>query len=98
MFLDLEDKVKELKTKLKQQLKINEKQKKEMDKLKDSINLLEDERKHLQSELQVVDRDDSQSDISETIKDQHKKLIEAIHEKNKQISQLLDDMEVVNLE
>lgn len=93
----MEDKVKELKTKLKQQLKTNDKQKKEIGKLKDTISLLEDERKHLQSELQVSDRDDSQSDISETIKDQHKKLIEAIHEKNKQISQLLDDIEVIQM-
>lgn len=95
--LDLENKAKDLKHKLKQQYKINEKQKKEIDQLKRTISMLDDEKKHLQNEIKLLDKDDSQSDISETVKEQHKDLIDSIHEKNKQISHLLDDIEVSNI-
>lgn len=79
---------------MRQQFKVNEKQKTEIDKLQRKISMLENENKDLQNEIKVLDKDDAQSDISETIKDQHKDLIDSIHEKNKQISQLLDDIEV----
>lgn len=36
----------------------------------------------------------SESDISETIRDQQRELVETIHNKNKQISDLLRDIEV----
>lgn len=36
----------------------------------------------------------SESDVSETIKDQHRELVQTVHNKNKQISDLLRDIEV----
>lgn len=66
-----------------------------MEKLQRKVSLLESDNKDLQNELRVLDKDDTHSDISEAIKDQHKDLIDSIHEKNKQISQLLDEIEVI---
>lgn len=34
------------------------------------------------------------SEISDTVKDQHRELVETVHNKNKQLSDLLHDIEV----
>lgn len=36
----------------------------------------------------------SESDISETVRDQQRELVQTVHNKNKQISDLLRDIEV----
>lgn len=57
----------------------------------------EQERDQLQLELQKALQDGSQSDISESVKEQQKQLIKTLHYKNEQISSLLKDLEVDNL-
>lgn len=54
------------------------------------------EKMQLQSELHAAIQhgDDSRSDISESLAEQHKELVNAVHHKNKQISDLLNDIEV----
>lgn len=49
----------------------------------------------MQNEIQSMPRDvASESDVSETIKDQQQELVQTVHNKNKQISDLLRDIEV----
>lgn len=55
---------------------------------------MEQERDQLQLELQRAFQEGSQSDISESVREQQKELIETLHHKNKQISSLLKDLEV----
>lgn len=59
--------------------------------------LLEQENLHLQAELQSTlnQEDENRSDLSDTITEQHKELVQTIQQKNKQISQLLSDVEVI---
>nr|XP_022901566.1 centrosomal protein of 290 kDa isoform X1 [Onthophagus taurus] len=92
---ELEEKYRELKGKLKQQNKSNEKLKNEITKLNQHIKVLEKDRNHLQNELESLQKDDVQSELSENTKDQHKELIGTIRHKNNQISQLLNDIEMV---
>lgn len=84
----------EIKNKYKQQQKLLNKQQKQMENMKQTINSLEQEKLYMQKEIQTFHRDDSESELSENVKDQYKNLIDTIHEKNKQMSQLLDDIEV----
>lgn len=93
-FKDLEQKYVDLKSKYKQQSKITEKFKRNAEDLKNKLTDVEQERDQLQIELQRALQDGSQSDISESIKDQHKELVETLHHKNKQIGSLLTDIEV----
>lgn len=60
------------------------------------MSVLEQENLHLQNELRSIlaHGDESQSDLSESIVDQHKELVQTVQQKNKQISQLLSDIEV----
>ncbi|GJQ81526.1 hypothetical protein Trydic_g4888 [Trypoxylus dichotomus] len=95
---ELEEKYREVKSKLKVQMKNNEKQKREIDKLNDRIKAFESERVHLQNELQSLQQDDSRSDLSETVKEQNKELIDAIQNKNRHISKLLNEIEVIENE
>lgn len=59
---------------------------------------MEEERNNLQSELQRMNQEGSQSDVSENIKEQQKELIDTVHHKNKQLSDLLRDIEAVEKE
>lgn len=86
----------ELKTKYRKLQKHVESNKDENEQLKEKIKMLEQERVYLQKELRNVhQRDDSASDISETVKDQQRNLMENVQQKNTQISQLLTDIEVL---
>lgn len=62
--------------------------------MNDRIKVLEKERIHLQNEVQSLQQDDTQSDLSETVKEQHRELIDNLHNKNRQISNLLNEIEV----
>lgn len=62
--------------------------------MNDRIKVLENERIHLQNEVQSLQQDDTQSDLSETVKEQHRELIDNLHNKNRQISNLLNEIEV----
>ncbi|CAG9857013.1 unnamed protein product [Phyllotreta striolata] len=97
---NLEQKYAETKAKLKKINKINEKQVTEIDKLNNKVKLLEQENKRLRNELQSRPQDgiDTESDTSETIKDKQKELAETLHNKNRQISSLLRDIEDVEKE
>lgn len=55
---------------------------------------LEEERIHLQNELQSLQQEDARSDLSETVKEQHRELVDSVHNKNRQISKLLNEIEV----
>lgn len=55
---------------------------------------VEQERDHLQLELQRALQDGSQSDVSESLKEEHKQLVAMLHNKNKHISNLLKELEV----
>ncbi|XP_017769408.1 PREDICTED: LOW QUALITY PROTEIN: centrosomal protein of 290 kDa-like [Nicrophorus vespilloides] len=92
---DLEIKYRSVKAKCKKLQRISEEASAKCEKLERNVKILEEERVHLQNELQYSQRDESGSDISEVIKDQHKDLIENVHQKNGQISQLLMDIETV---
>lgn len=60
--------------------------------------MLEEENRHLQDEIQSIPQDlASESDLSETVKDQQQELVQTVHNKNKQISDLLRDIEVKNV-
>lgn len=49
----------------------------------------------MQNEIQSMPHEiGSESDISETIRDQQRELVQTVHNKNKQISDLLRDIEV----
>lgn len=63
--------------------------------MKQKITKLEQEKEQLQYELQTNLQDGSQSDVSEAVREQHKELIDALHHKNKQMSSLLRDIEVI---
>lgn len=65
--------------------------------LQQKISDIEQERNNLLLELQTTHQDGSQSDISENIKEQHQELMETLHHKNKQLQNLLEDIEVKNL-
>ncbi|KAJ3666880.1 hypothetical protein Zmor_002307 [Zophobas morio] len=90
---NLEQKYLELKSKYKKQGRINEKNSNEISKLQKKVTNLEQEKNRLISELQVASQDDTRSDVSETVKEQHKELVNTVHVKNKQISDLLRDIE-----
>jgi gas vesicle protein len=62
--------------------------------LQNKIATLELEKNRLVNELQLANQDDNHSDVSETVKEQHKELVNSVHNKNKQISDLLRDIEV----
>ncbi|KAF5307268.1 hypothetical protein FQR65_LT06984 [Abscondita terminalis] len=93
---DLEQKYKDIKSKYKQQFKNIDALKTENDKLRQNLKLADEENLHLQEEIKsIINRgDESNSDISESVTDQYKELIRTIQHKNKQISQLLDDIQV----
>lgn len=56
---------------------------------------LQQENRRLQNEIQSMPNEiGSESDISETVRDQQRELVETINNKNKQISELLKDIEV----
>ncbi|XP_018571875.1 centrosomal protein of 290 kDa [Anoplophora glabripennis] len=96
---NLELKYLELKGKYKKTMKINEKNTAEINKLTNTIKILERENKNLQNEVQAKSHETaSESDISENIKDQQKELMQTVQNKNKQISELLGDIEVVEKE
>ncbi|KAK5649525.1 hypothetical protein RI129_000554 [Pyrocoelia pectoralis] len=97
---ELERKYKDLKHKLKQQLKINENQKLETEKHKQNLATVEEENTHLKIEIQSIltQGDESRSDMSEATADQHKELVQTVQQKNKQISQLLDDIQIIEKE
>ncbi|XP_044259542.1 centrosomal protein of 290 kDa-like isoform X2 [Tribolium madens] len=97
-FESLEQKYLELKSKYKKQVRLNEKNLTELDKLQKKVANLEQERSRLINELQVINQEDNQSDVSETIKEQHKELVNTLHNKNKQISDLLRDIEIAEKE
>ncbi|XP_015840436.1 centrosomal protein of 290 kDa isoform X2 [Tribolium castaneum] len=97
-FENLEQKYLELKSKYKKQVRLNEKNSAEFNKLQKKVANLEQERSRLINELQVINQEDNQSDVSETVKEQHKELVNALHNKNKQISDLLRDIEVAEKE
>ncbi|KAJ8968110.1 hypothetical protein NQ314_002465 [Rhamnusium bicolor] len=94
---NLEQKYMELRAKHKKVSKNNEKYVAEIDKLNNKIRHLEHENRRLQNEIQSGPQGagSSESDVSETIRDQQKELVETIHSKNKQISDLLQDIEEV---
>lgn len=85
----LKAKMKTLKTALKSQTQ-------EIEQLKRDILIIQEEKNMLQSELiHSTHRDsDSQSEISE-MSDKHQHLTDNLKQKNKQISQLLSDLEVI---
>ncbi|CAG9830349.1 unnamed protein product, partial [Diabrotica balteata] len=96
---NLEHKYLELKAKHKKAVKINEKHEGELTKLNNKLKVLEQENKRLQNELQTMPHDaGSESDYSESIRDRQKELVETIHNKNIQISDLLRDIEEVEQE
>lgn len=56
---------------------------------------MEQENRSLQNEIQSMPHEiGSESDISETVRDQQRELVQTVHNKNKQISDLLRDIEV----
>lgn len=55
---------------------------------------MERENNLLHQELQSKGQDGSESDVSETIREQHRELVEVVQNKNKHISELLRDIEV----
>lgn len=57
------------------------------------IEILKQEKNQLLNEIQLT-QDDNHSDVSESVKDQHNELMKTLHNKNKQISDLLHDIEV----
>lgn len=57
---------------------------------------VEQEKNRLINELQLINQDDTKSDISDNVKEQHKELVNTLHTKNKQLSDLLRDIEVYN--
>lgn len=61
--------------------------------LQSNILILQEEKLLLQSELHQIHDCDSQSEVSE-VTDKHQILTENLRQKNKQISQLLSDIEV----
>lgn len=84
----------ELKVKTKNQ-KINIKmQKQEIEKLTQEVMILQEENNHLQAELASGRHDSDTQSISESHVQQDQALVESIKQKNKQISQLLSDIEV----
>ncbi|XP_056644391.1 centrosomal protein of 290 kDa [Diorhabda sublineata] len=96
---NLEQKYLELKVKHKKAIKINEKHEDELSKLNNKLKVIEKENKRLQHELQSVPQEaTSESDYSESIKDQQKELVETLHNKNRQISDLLREIEEVENE
>ncbi|XP_031338487.1 centrosomal protein of 290 kDa isoform X2 [Photinus pyralis] len=97
---ELERKYKELKQKLKQQLKVNENLRSEFEKCKRNLAAVEEENTHLKSEIQSIlsQGDESRSDMSEATTDQYKELVQTVQLKNKQISQLLDDIQIIEKE
>ncbi|KAK9884909.1 hypothetical protein WA026_009147 [Henosepilachna vigintioctopunctata] len=93
---NLEQRYSELKSKYKKQQRINEKYNQEIEALKKKYKSLEREKNLLEHDLQASKHDGSvSSDVSDTVKDQHKELVENVHNKNKQISDLLQDIEEV---
>lgn len=64
--------------------------------LAESVETVNQEKMQLQSELNaaIQQGDDSRSDISESLVEQHKELVNTVSHKNKQISDLLNDIEV----
>uniref|UniRef100_A0A6P7GEN5 Centrosomal protein of 290 kDa n=1 Tax=Diabrotica virgifera virgifera TaxID=50390 RepID=A0A6P7GEN5_DIAVI len=96
---NLEHKYLELKAKHKKAVKINEKHESELTKLNNKLKVVEQENKRLQNELQTMPHDaGSESDYSESIRDRQKELVETLHNKNTQISDLLRDIEEVEQE
>ncbi|VEN56292.1 unnamed protein product [Callosobruchus maculatus] len=97
---NLEQKYIELKAKYKKALKVNEKQSSEIDKLNSKVRKLTQENRRLENELKTRPSSDvsSESDISESVKDRQRELLETIQNKNKQISDLLNDIEDVEKE
>ncbi|CAH1173755.1 unnamed protein product [Phaedon cochleariae] len=98
-FENLEQKYVELKAKYKQTLRNNEKINLDLKKVSNKMKSLEQENRRLEKELQSIPHDaGSESDISETIKDHQKELVDTLQNKNKQISELLRDIENVESE
>ncbi|CAH0553139.1 unnamed protein product [Brassicogethes aeneus] len=97
-FENLEQKYIGLKNKFKKQIKLHKSVTDEYEKAKSSIKSLESENFQLQKQLQNKVQEGSESDISETVREQHKELIEVVQNKNKQISDLLQDIEEVEKE
>nr|XP_023020845.1 centrosomal protein of 290 kDa [Leptinotarsa decemlineata] len=96
---NLEQKYLELRSKLKKMVKTNEKKDLEISKLSNKVKLLGQENRRLQIELQSGIHDmESESDVSETGKEQRNQLLESLNTKNKQISDLLMDIEGVEKE
>ncbi|CAH2009812.1 unnamed protein product [Acanthoscelides obtectus] len=97
---NLEQKYIELKAKYKKALKVNEKQSSEIYKLNNIVKKLTQENKRLENELRTRPSSDisSESDVSESVKDRQRELLETIQNKNKQISDLLNDIEDVEKE
>ncbi|KAL3280012.1 hypothetical protein HHI36_017520 [Cryptolaemus montrouzieri] len=96
---NLEQRFNELKSKYKKQQRLNEKQEREINELKKLLRTLEHEKSQLEQDLQASKRYGSESsETSETVKDQHRELVETVHSKNKQLSDLLRDIEEVEKE
>ncbi|KAF5299147.1 hypothetical protein FQA39_LY02320 [Lamprigera yunnana] len=97
---DLEQRYKDSKIKIKQQLKVIETLKEDNGKLKQNLVEAEEENLHLQSEIKTIvnKEDESRSDISESTSEQYKELFQTIQQKNKQIAQLLGDIQAVEQE
>lgn len=63
--------------------------------LNKSIKSLQQENRRLQNEIDSMPHEiGSESDISENLRDQQRELVQTVHNKNKQISELLRDIEV----
>ncbi|KAJ8934432.1 hypothetical protein NQ318_017133 [Aromia moschata] len=98
-FENLEQKYAELKAKYKKVTRNCENYKAELDKANSRTKKLEQENRRLQDEIESRPLGaSSESEASETMRDQHRELVETIRNKNKQISDLLRDIEEVEKE
>ncbi|XP_045460169.1 centrosomal protein of 290 kDa [Harmonia axyridis] len=95
---NLEQKYNEMKTKYKKQQRINQKNLEEIEVLTKNMKSLELEKRQLEHDLASKMDGSESSEMSDTVKDQHKELIETVHNKNKQLSDLLHDIEEVEKE
>lgn len=69
-------------------------QKQEIEKLNKEIVLLQTEISQMQSERNIGSQDSDTQSVSESLNEQNQLLINNLRQKNKQISQLLSDIEV----
>lgn len=90
----IENEFEELKSKIKNQKATIKMQKQEIERLSKEISILQEENTHLQSEINIGHSDSDSQSISESHLQQDQAMIESLRQKNKQISQLLSDIEV----